>query len=101
MGFWDEAENAAISRGMVSPSGYDLTGVPSSPSKKPLGNILDLRHPNPALPISSDPTSSARSYPRGSSLGRSIGRTAEFWPLLSWVAVDDQRIVVVEDRRDG
>jgi len=108
MGFRDETVNAAIFGSMAAPNGCDLAGVLSSSSQKPLGNIRDLRHPNPVRPFSPiRPFIHACSYPHGSTFGRSIGRTAEFWPRLSWrkpcrlVAVSDQRIVVVEDRTDG
>lgn len=118
MGFRDERANAAVYRCVAALNGHDLLGVSSS--LLPLGNIRDLRHPNPVRPIYSDPTCFVRTptrrsrrSPHGSTLGRSIGRTAEFWPMLSWRKprrllavngqriVSDQRIVVLEDRTDG
>lgn len=102
MGFRDEAENAANSRCMAVSNGRDLAGVPSS--QRLIGKIRDLRHPNPVRPFfRSEPsfmrasTRTSRRLPHEPKLGRSIVRTAEFWPWAVTAAGETEEITVKED----
>ena len=103
MGFWDEAENAVIFRGMAPPSGHDLMGVPTSPSQKPLGDICDLRHPNPIRPVFSNQTIDPRVLLPARVEVREEHRTDRrvLAAPLSRATAQDQRTVAEEDRTDG
>ena len=101
MGFWLGGRSTVLRNLTFAPNERRIIGV--SPSIRPANANQDLRHPNPVRSVSSDMRGFSRTPTRDSRRSyRTLSGPLSFLATPpSRVVAQDQRIVVVEDKRDG